>query len=161
MSGILNYLLLLPPVVIYTCGFLTQIPIYLCGQLLTATAFFIISTGTNQARSYPINTGPTKDGIATVKRMNYCHLYCPLVITADYNALALFARRQYNQPVYDLATHTRGVCICRSNFQRRILKCGLHPFPGDSKLIIRKQKSHKNTQKASKRKKQKKTFKNV
>ena len=139
MSGILNYLLLLPPVVIYTCGFLTQIPIYLCGQLLTATAFFIISTGTNQARSYPINTGPTKDGIATVKRMNYCHLYCPLVITADYNALALFARRQYNQPVYDLATHTRGVCICRSTFQRRILKCGLYPFPCDSKLIIRKE----------------------
>ena len=40
VSGVLNYLLLLPLVVRYTCGLLTQIPIYLCGQLLTATGFF-------------------------------------------------------------------------------------------------------------------------
>ena len=88
--------------------------------------------------------------------MDSLHLYCPLDIVTDYNALALFARRQFNPPVYDLATHTRGAYIWRSTFQRRIIKYGLHPLPRDFKLLIRKQEAQTKTQKASKRKKTKK-----
>ena len=95
--------------------------------------------------------------------MDSLHLYCPLDIVTDYNALALFARRQFNPPVYDLATRTLGAYLWRSTFQRRIIKYwqyGLHPFPRDFELLIRKQEAQTKTQKASKRKKQKKTKKN-
>ena len=91
--------------------------------------------------------------------MDSLHLYCPLDIVTDYNTLALFARRQFNPPVYDLATRTLGAYLWRSTFQRRIIKYwqyGLHPFPRDFELLIRKQEAQPKTQKASKRKKQKK-----
>ena len=85
-------------------------------------------------------------------------LYCPLIIATDYYAPAVFVQRQFNPPVYDLATHTRGAYIWRSTFLRRIVKYGLHQFPRDFKLLIRKQEAHeeKNNNRANAKKRKKK-----